>query len=106
MIGTRGMTVVEVSIVVAILLLIAAISVPALNQNRQKNQAARCAQNLDAIAEACKKYAADRDGYPSGLVDLVPVYLESVPACPAGGAYSLGTAEGVPPACSVPGHRF
>ena len=106
MTGKHGMSVVEVSIVAAILLLIAAISVPALMRNRQKAQAARCALNLDALAGACRKFASEKGGYPSALSDLIPDYLESIPTCPAGGAYSLGAPEGVPPACSVPGHRF
>ena len=106
MTGKGGLSVVEVSIAAAILLLIVAIAVPAWIQNRQKAQAARCALNLEALAGACKKYASEKGGYPSAPSNLVPDYLESVPACPAGGVYSLGTAEGDPPACSIPGHRF
>ena len=102
----RGLTVVEVSIAVAILLLLAAISMPALVRNRQKQRAAECAMNLDAVATACQKYAAEKGGFPKELSALVPAYLDAVPACPAGGTYTLGSAEGDAPACSVPGHHF
>lgn len=102
----QGLTVVEVSILLAIALLIAAISVPAFLQNRQKKHDARCAMNLDAIANACKQHAVEKGGFPGNLSELVPAYLESVPACPSGGTYTLGTPEGDPPACSVPGHRL
>ena len=104
--GKRGLTVVEVTILLAIILLLTAISLPALRQNQQKKQAAECAMNLDAIATACKKYAAEKGGFPATLTELVPDYLPSVPACPAGGTYTLGTPEGDPPTCSVAGHRF
>ena len=102
----RGMTVVEVSIVLAILLLLAAISLPAFFQNQQKKRAAECAMNLDAIDLACKKHAAEKGGYPAALADLVPDYLGSLPSCPSGGGYALGTPDGDPPTCSVPGHRL
>ena len=102
----RGMTIVEATIVLAILLLLAAISLPAFFQNQQKKRAAECAMNLDAIATACKKYAAEKGGFPKSLSELVPTYLESTPACPSGGTYTLGTPEGDPPVCSIPGHTL
>jgi Tfp pilus assembly protein PilE len=102
----RGLTVVEVSILLAILLLLAAISLPALFQNQQKKRAAECAMNLDAIATACKRYASENGGFPKSLSELVPAYLDAVPACPSGGTYSLGTPEGDPPVCTIPDHHF
>ena len=102
----RGMTVVEVSIVLAILLLLAAISLPAFFQNQQKKRAAECAMNLEAIATACQKHASEKGGFPKRLSDLAPAYLESIPACPSGGTYGLGTPEGDPPTCSIPDHRL
>jgi prepilin-type N-terminal cleavage/methylation domain-containing protein len=106
MTAKNGMTVVEVSIVLAILLLLAAISMPAFFQNQQKKRAAECALNLDAIAMACKKHASEQGGFPKTLSGLVPAQLESIPTCPSGGTYLLGTPEGDPPTCSVPGHRL
>ena len=102
----NGMTVVEVSILLAILLLLAAISVPALFQNQKKAREAACAMNLDAIASACKRHAAEKGGFPAALEDLAPAFLDPVPICPAGGTYTLGTPEGDPPTCSFPGHHL
>ena len=102
----QGLTVVEVSIVLAILLLLAAISLPAFFQNQQKKRAAACAMNLDAIANACKQFASDKGDFPKTLSELVPNHLDSVPICPAGGAYTLGTPEGDPPTCSSAGHNL
>jgi Tfp pilus assembly protein PilE len=102
----NGLTVVEASIVLAILLLLAAISLPAIFQNQQKKRAAECAMNLDAIMIACKRQATEQGGFPKTLSALVPAYFESIPTCPSGGTYTLGTAEGDPPTCSVPGHHL
>jgi Tfp pilus assembly protein PilE len=101
-----GLTVVEASLVLAILLLLAAISLPAFFQNQQKKRAAECAMNLDSIAIACKRQASEQGGFPKSLAELVPTYFESIPTCPSGGSYTLGTPEGDPPTCSVPGHRL
>jgi Tfp pilus assembly protein PilE len=102
----NGLTVVEVTILLAILALLAAISLPAFFQNQEKKRAAECAMNLDAIQTACKRQASEQGGYPKALADLVPTYFESIPTCPADGAYQLGTPEGDPPTCSVPGHHL
>ena len=101
-----GMSVVEVSLLLAILVLILAISIPALFQNQQKKRIAECAMNLDSIATACKKYAAEKGGFPTNLSALVPTYLDTIPTCPSGGTYTLGTPEGDPPTCSIPEHQF
>ncbi|HQQ61421.1 MAG TPA: hypothetical protein PKU89_08815 [Kiritimatiellia bacterium] len=100
----HGLTIVELSILVAIAMLVVAISLPAVLQNRQKRHAASCARNLDALSAACRRYAAEQGGFPARPDVLVPAYLPAVPVCPDGGAYQLGTPEGDPPACSVPGH--
>ena len=100
-----GMSVVELSIALALLLLIAAISAPALRQNLQRKRAAACAMNLDVLAGACKKHAAEKGAFPGALSELVPAYLDSLPACPSGGAYTFDAVRETP-ACSVPGHHF
>ena len=103
---TEGMSVVEVSILVAIVLLVVAISLPAFIQNQQKKNAAACAMNLEAIDAACRKHASEQGGFPKSLSSLVPGYLSRLPTCPAGGTYTLGTPEGDPPVCSIPGHHL
>lgn len=102
----RGMTFVELTIVVALVLLIVAIGVPAYLQNRTREHAATCGMTLEVIHAASRQYAEDQGHFPPRLEDLVPDYLTKVPACPAGGAYALGTPEGRPPTCSVPTHTL
>ena len=104
--GRRGMTVVELTIVVAFLLLVAAISVPSVRQNLQRKREAQCAQNLEALRVASRNFAADKGAPPRAPADLVPDYLPALPRCPSGGAYALGDGADAPPTCSIPGHRF
>jgi type II secretory pathway pseudopilin PulG len=101
-----GLTLVEATIVLAMILLLAAISLPAFFKNQDQKREAACVRNLDAIATACRRFAAERGGFPKSLAHLVPDYLPAAPACPAGGTYTLGTPEGDPPTCSIPGHRL
>lgn len=101
-----GMSIVEVSIVLAILVLLAAISLPTFFQNQKKAREARCAIHLDTLSIACKKYASEQGGFPTGMELLVPEYLKEVPRCPSGGIYTPGTPEGDPPTCSIPSHHL
>jgi|GEM_PF-817590 Tfp pilus assembly protein PilE len=104
--GTRGLTVVELTIVVALALLIAAISVPSVRQNLQKKRAARCALQLEALRVASRNFAAETGAPPRTPAELVPAYLPALPVCPSGGAYALGDGADAPPTCSIPGHHF
>ncbi|MBR4189284.1 MAG: type II secretion system protein [Kiritimatiellae bacterium] len=102
----RGMTVVEACLLVAIVVLVGVIAVPALFRNKQRRQAAQCAERLEALSTACKEYAAANGKWPSSQGVLVPALLPAPLVCPAGGVYTLGTPEGDPPTCSVPGHAL
>ena len=101
-----GITVVEATIVVAILLLLAAIALPAFFQNQTRKRAAECGMTLEAISAACRQHASERGAFPASLETLVPDYLPEMPACPSVGTYTLGTPEGDPPVCSIPGHTL
>ena len=101
-----GMSVVELTIVVAFLLLVAAISIPSVRQNVQRKRAARCTINLEALRVAARNYAAAKGAPPRAPADLVPDYLPALPICPSGGAYALGEAPDAPPTCTIPGHHF
>ena len=102
--GKRGMSVVEALILLALAALVAAIAVPAARQNAVKARAAACAGQLDLLSRGCAAWASERGGFPESAEALVPDYLKAVPSCPSGGTYTLGTPEGDPPRCSVPGH--
>lgn len=105
MMARAGMTTADLAILVAVVALIAAIGIPAARGNRQRSHAARCAMNLDILAAAAQRFVADHGQTPGAAKELVPAYLETLPHCPAGGTYALGT-DGQPPTCTIPGHHF
>ena len=100
------MTVVEACLVLALLVLVGVIALPALSRNRQRRQTAQCAERLEALSTACKEYAAANGKWPDSQDVLVPEYLAAPLVCPAGGTYTFGTPEGDPPTCSIPGHAL
>ncbi|MBI4475033.1 MAG: prepilin-type N-terminal cleavage/methylation domain-containing protein, partial [Acidobacteria bacterium] len=55
----RGFTLIELLVVVAIVLLLAALLLPALRNARESAQTAKCAQNLRQIGIACRLYGDD-----------------------------------------------
>jgi len=63
-------------------------------------ETAACAANRRAIAAAAQQYKAMEGKAPTSIQQLVPGYLESVPACPSGGTYTL---SGDRVTCSVHG---
>lgn len=65
-----------------------------------KAEDASCAANRRVISDCAQKYGAMEGTYPTSIQQLVPDYLQSVPACPSGGVYSL---QGGKVVCSVHG---
>ncbi|MBC7228846.1 MAG: hypothetical protein H5T74_00430 [Actinobacteria bacterium] len=65
-----------------------------------QSEATACAANRNIISSAAQRYHAMEGSYPTSIQQLVPGYLQSVPACPAGGRYSL---QGTTVTCSVHG---
>lgn len=65
-----------------------------------QSETAACAANRRAISAAIQQYKAMEGKLPTSILQLVPQYLESVPACPSGGTYTL---SGERVTCSVHG---
>lgn len=62
--------------------------------------ATACAANRSAVSSAAQAYYSVEGAYPASMQALVPGYLQSVPACPAGGRYTL---QGSAVTCSIHG---
>ena len=102
--NSKGFTLVEIMIVVAIIGLLAAIAVPNFVQARTTARRNACINNLRLIA-AAKDQSALENGYAETSVltsSDVTAYLKAnvMPACPAAGTYTVN-AVSVSPVCSL-----
>ena len=70
---TRGFTLVEIMIVVAIIALLAAIAVPSFMRARKRSQATRCLEDLRILDNAVDEYAIEtgkNTGFNPTFADL------------------------------------
>ena len=68
---SSGFTLAELLVVITIILILAALIMPAVKGVRERAQAAACAQNLRQIGVGLRLYIADNDGrFPDGTADV------------------------------------
>ena len=99
---TKGFTLVEIMIVVAILVLLAVLGIPSFLSARQRSQASICINNLRQIDGTKNHYALENGNSVPALTDMAPDYIKKIPICPAGGTYSVGTLDNLS-SCSLGG---
>jgi len=82
----RGVTLIELLIVVLILGALAAIAIPRLSQSADTAKKNACATNLDIINSQIELYAAENDGtYPANLeviTNSTTYFPDGPPQCP------------------------
>jgi prepilin-type N-terminal cleavage/methylation domain-containing protein len=91
---TKGFTLVELMIVVALIGLVAAIAVPTFVTSRINSRKNTCIANLRQIENAKQVWANEGNkngGSQASATDLFgpDKYLRAKPACPSGGQYSI-----------------
>ena len=102
--NNSGFTLIEIMVVVAIIIILAALAIPAFTFARIKSQTAVCVNNLRQIDGAYSQYVMDEGVEPASLMNLVGAALKRVPLCPIEGSYTLpsNTGGGVSSAsCSI-----
>ena len=110
---TKGFTLVEIMIVVAIIGIIIAIAVPAFLRARENSRGQACQENLTKIDGAKEQYALEfrlSNGAAVNFQDLIAPpgtsgasvagYLKATPTCPSGGGYSVNKV-GIIPSCTI-----
>lgn len=105
--GSKGFTLVEIMIVVAIIGLLAAIAVPNFVQARTNARRNTCINNLRLIQGAKDQYALENnqsDTVTPGTADLSPYFKSTqisagLPREPIGGSYTVN-AVSANPTCS------
>jgi prepilin-type N-terminal cleavage/methylation domain-containing protein len=90
---TRGVTLIELLIVVIILAALAMIAIPRISQSADNAKGNACATNVDLINSAIEMYYVDHDGaWPgtlAGVTGSTTYFPDGAPACPLSGTYSM-----------------
>ncbi len=102
----RAFTLVEIMIVVLIIGILMAIAVPQFVNARNQSQISTCVANLKQIESAKEQWAMETKQAATATpasTDLVSTFMKTMPSCPSGGTYTIGTLS-VRPTCSVATH--
>ncbi len=84
----KGVTLIELLIVVLILAALAAIAIPRISQSAQTAKSNACWTNLDVINSTIEMYNADTSGYPANLTTITTdtsYFPDGEPKCPITG---------------------
>lgn len=100
--SASGFTIVELLVVMAVLGVLLAISIPRYAQHVERTREVVLRQNLAATRESIDKFYADRGRYPLALQELVQTrYLRHIPVDPLSDRSDSWTL--IPPAGSTTG---
>ena len=88
----KGVTLVELLIVVMILGALAAIALPRVSQSAGNARLRACETNVSMINSAIEMYFVDEGSYPAALSDVTgstEYFPDGVPECPLEGTYTM-----------------
>ena len=91
----RGTTLIELSVVIAVLLLLVGVLFIGITAWKSGANTAACVVNLSSIQKAARGYA-NMNGLSTGSVEVVGTlttagFWATAPVCPAGGTYTFGS---------------
>lgn len=90
----KGLTLIELLIVVIILGALAAIAIPRITTSATTAKINACKTNVDTLNTVIEMYNVDNGSYPSALTDVtsdVNYFPDGAPVCPFGDAYIYST---------------
>ena len=88
----KGVTLIELLIVVLILAALSAIAIPKISQSAQNARQNSCDSNVDIINSSVERYYLDNGSYPDPVTDLtedLTYFPDGPPVCPLGGDYNM-----------------
>lgn len=89
----KGFTLVELMVVVAIIIILAAILIPRYLDVTESAKTAKCSANQKTLEAANGMYMADPLNTDTeevaDLANLAPTYIVQLPTCPKGGTYDI-----------------
>jgi type II secretion system protein G len=94
MLSKKGLTLIELLIVVIILGALAAIAIPRIASSANNAKKNACNTNVDTLNTSIEVYNNDKGAYPTSLTILtndVNYFPDGAPACPFGVAYVFST---------------
>lgn len=92
MFNRKGLTLVELLVVVLILGALTAIAIPRITASATTAKANACATNIDTINSQIEVYNLETGDYPSALADVTgntAYFPDGVPTCPLSGAFTM-----------------
>ncbi|MBW8015220.1 MAG: prepilin-type N-terminal cleavage/methylation domain-containing protein [Planctomycetes bacterium] len=90
----KGVTLIELLIVVLILAALSAIAIPRISKSATNAKAKACDTNINILNSSIELYNADEDGYPTDLTTITgsTVYFpDGAPKCPVNDAVYTAT---------------
>ncbi len=99
----KGITLVELMVVVGIIAVLLSMAIPNIINARKRASATRCLNNLKLLYESGQYYRLRESSSVSTINAQILFdagYLETVPSCPIGGVYATWNVNSIP-TCAI-----